>query len=219
MRKFFLTDHSATRDLKLTLAPGALDPFARAWAPALHDGFALRVPGALSVRDLLTSLAGLDPAYVDERIRAVFVEGHPVDDIDAAPVPPGQELSLSAAMPGVAGIVMGRANPFAAYREGITFRPGDAAASGPGLILVKLFNFIAAETAARFLALGAGLDRRAWERAMADTTPAFWEPVLDAELDGEPLAQDDLRRLPPPEPGEIRFLRLGPVDNGMPSRA
>ncbi|MBU1003446.1 MAG: hypothetical protein KKE73_13110 [Proteobacteria bacterium] len=192
--------------LALVARTGMSDGFARAWALALHDGFLLRIPGVMSLRDMLTEYVGLDNAYLEERIKAIFLDGKPVDDIDAAPVACGNELSLSGAMPGVAGITMGRNNPIAVYREGITFHCGGDCDEGAGLISVWLFNFIAKEAAPEFLALGVGLDQRAWQRVCADPAPGFWEPVARATLDGREIAPGDLTSLPAPAPGTLRWL-------------
>ncbi|BBD09468.1 hypothetical protein [Desulfovibrio ferrophilus] len=194
--------------LVLTLRPDDAGGFARAWALALHDGFLLRVPGAMSVMDLLTEFVGLDASYVDDRIRAIFLDGHPVDDLDAAPVGNGNELSLSSAMPGVAGITMGRNNAIAVYREGITFQCDGDCDERAGLIRVRLFNFIARETAPQFMALGVGLDGRGWQRVVHDAPAEFWSCVVQAKLDGVAVSTDVLSTLPPPEEGCVRFLQI-----------
>ena len=208
MRKVFLTEYAGADELTLVVDAARHCAFTRAWAGALHAGFALRIPKTMYVSELLTAYAGLERAYVDDRIRAVFVDGHPVDDIDTASVSALQELSLSAAMPGVAGIVMGRANAFAVYRRDITFQADEGGDHGPGLVLVRLFNFIAAEAGANFLALGAGLDSRTWQRFTADLPAGFWAPVLRAELDGAPLDAGALASLPAHAQGGLRFVRI-----------
>lgn len=194
--------------LSLAVAPQSVADFARTWFQALHDGFAVDIPGPMSVRDFLVEYVGLDSDYVDDRIRAIFLGGKPVDDIDAAPVSCGDELSLSGAMPGVAGITMGRNNMIAVYREGITFECGGDCDEGAGRITLHLFNFIARETAPEFLALGAGLVRRGWERCMKDAPADFFAPVVRAELDGRELSPDELAALPAPAEGAVRWVTI-----------
>jgi len=201
-------DSALGQRLVLTAAPGQARNVARSWAPALHDGFFLHVPGAMSVRDFLEEFVGLEHAYVEDRIRAVFLGGHPVDDIDAAPVAAGDELSLSGAMPGVAGITMGRNNLIAVYREGITFECHGDCAEGQGDVFVRLYNFIAPETAHAFLALGVGLEAKAWNRCAQGCAPDFFAGVERAELDGRPLGPEELAALPAPKPGEVRWLTV-----------
>lgn len=209
MRKNFLSEYTGKHELTLIVENDHHAAFTRAWAGALHGGFALRVPKTMYIRELLTAFAGLEPDYVEDRIQAIFVDGHPVDDIDTAPVRLLQELSLSSAMPGVAGIVMGRANAFAVYRRDITYHAeADGEEQGPGLILMRLFNFIAFEAGHYFLALGAGLDRRTWQQFTSDIGPSFWEPVVRAELDGESMDADGLATLEPPAEGDLRFVRI-----------
>lgn len=185
---------------------------ARRWRQALHAGFHFRIPGGLSVRELLSTDLGMDSDYVENRVRTVFLGGRPVDDIDEARVGTGMEMTLSTMLPGVAGITMGRGNMIAAYRADITYHEeGTGPAGGQALIFIKLLNFIATETGHTFLSRGIGLDATAWNRMAA---PAIWEDVSSATLDGVDLDNDALLELAPPGDGVVRFvtLKCGPGD-------
>ncbi len=200
MRNHFAMD--ATEELHLTVAPGAV----RRWRMALHSGFCFRIPAGLTVRGLLTDELGMDADYVENRVRTVFLGGRPVDDIDAARVHHGAEMTLSTMLPGVAGITMGRGNLIAAYRADITYSE-DAAEQDEGrtVIFVKLLNFLAPETGHLFLARGIGLDATAWNRVVPDRDAAFWDGTSRALLGG---AVCDPAALAPPAPGVVRYVTI-----------
>lgn len=95
-----------------------------------------------TVRAFLEGILGVDPAYVESRLRTVFLDGHPVDDLDGAVLGAGAVLALSGAMPGLAGASMRRGGYYARLREGITH---DETSTSDGsrreeLVVLKLFN-------------------------------------------------------------------------------
>jgi len=196
---------SPAEELYLDLAPDGV----RRWRLALHAGFHFRIPGGLTVRKLLTSELGMDADYVENRVRTVFLGGRPVDDIDAALVRPGTEMTLSTMLPGVAGITMGRDNLIAAYRADITYHDdGSCAEYGQCVIFIKLLNFIAPETGHLFLPRGIGLDHTAWARHISGLPESFWDTVRAATLDGKSLDPKALRQLPAPAQNTIRFVTI-----------
>jgi hypothetical protein len=95
-----------------------------------------------SVRAFLQGTLGIDPAYIEEQLQTVFLDGHPVDDFDGPRVRPGAVLALSGAMPGLAGATMRRGGYYARMREGITHAGSHQAQEGAeeGVVVVKLFN-------------------------------------------------------------------------------
>ena len=108
----------------------------------LQRGVGIPDGTGLTVREFLQETLGIDALYVEERLQTVFLEGHPVDDLDRALVRPGAVLALSGAMPGLAGATMRRGGYYARMREGISYSGADAA-EGDGrtsFVVVKLFN-------------------------------------------------------------------------------
>jgi len=162
------------------------------WATLLQEGFQAGVVSGESVRDFLLRELELEGEYVDVCVRTIFLNGKPVDDIDAASVSDGDVMSLSAALPGAAGICMRRDSPYAALRGDITFgrEKEDGAGDGAGkrgLIELKLFNQILMDLGPRFLERGVVIP---WKRLRARLTA--WSrqtPGAEVFLDGkaEPL--------------------------------
>lgn len=113
-----------------------------AFKALLQGGIGIPDGTGTSVREFLQRTLGIDPAYVEEQLQTVFLDGHPVDDFDRARVRPGAVLALSGAMPGLAGATMRRGGYYARMREGITHAGAHAGESGAeeGVVIVKLFN-------------------------------------------------------------------------------
>jgi len=124
-------------------------------------GLGVAVAGPCGLDAFFGEVLELDPDYVRERLRTIFVNGQPVDDTAAAWVAPGDEVALSVAMPGLVGICMRLDSPLKSFRGDITH--GRAASRSPvgagtGIVTLKLFNFIALELGPSLLARGVVLD-------------------------------------------------------------
>ena len=107
----------------------------------LQEGFWIQGNVGSSVRSFLCEQFGVTPEYLEKRIQTIFLNGSAVDDVDNATVENGTTLSLSAALPGLAGAVLRRGGYYAAMRDEISCKEGVAAVSlKPGKVLMKLFN-------------------------------------------------------------------------------
>ncbi|HET6461323.1 MAG TPA: hypothetical protein VFG29_11135 [Syntrophales bacterium] len=107
----------------------------------LQEGFWIQGNVGASVRSFLCEQFGVTPEYLGKRIQTIFLNGSAVDDVDNAAVEDGATLSLSAALPGLAGAVLRRGGYYAAMRDEISCKEEVASASlKPGKVLMKLFN-------------------------------------------------------------------------------
>ncbi len=111
----------------------------------LQKGVIIHATGGMSIREFMVEVIGLQPDYAETRVRAIFVNGSPVDDIDGVKITDGDEISLSGALPGISGIAMCRDTPIGAFRSDISAKSSDAVRSGDAAIYLKLFNLIAQE--------------------------------------------------------------------------
>ncbi len=64
----------------MTVKPGFV-PFI---FPLLQKGFVLEAEVGCSLRELLAERFGISAEYIENRIQTVFLDGKPVDDMDAA---------------------------------------------------------------------------------------------------------------------------------------
>lgn len=99
-----------------------------------------------SLREFLCKDLGLKPEYLDSRVQTIFLNHHPVDNLDEAWIREGSVVALSAAMPGLAGAVLRKGGSLAGLRK-ITYT--NAETSGlqhhQTTVAVKFFNAVAKE--------------------------------------------------------------------------
>ena len=128
--------------------------FAASCLRLFQKGFFVSAGAGSSVRSLLHDVLGLEPAYIEQRITTIFLDGKPVDDPDAATLRDGGTLSLSGAMPGLVGAAMRRGGSVAGVRSSITFVRPAGEVSGRALVRVKLFNMVLNDIGSGLLANG-----------------------------------------------------------------
>ena len=126
-----------------------------AFSQLLQNGFWIKGYVGCSVKSFLCEQFGLSPEYLEKRIQTIFLDGDVVDDVERATVEDGATLSLSAAMPGLAGAVLRKGGYYAAMRDQISCKGETTSASmQSGKILVKLFNMPLQELGPIFLEHG-----------------------------------------------------------------
>ncbi len=164
------------------------------WLALVSSGVEIELAVNVSVRTLITRELEIADDYLEERIRTVFLNGSPVDNIDTAIVRPGQQLTLCTAMPGAMGICMRRDSPLKAYRPGITHHENNKPLGVPeiGRITIKLFNFIAREQGPHLLELGVILSTKSLLAHLETRDTLFWADVVAISLDNEQLLPKEL---------------------------
>jgi len=189
---------AAAATLALRVRPGTLPRF----FPLCQQGFYVKVPKSGSIRAILCHDLGLSPDYLEGRIQTIFLNGKPVDDVDAALVAAGDTLALSAAMPGLVGATMRRGGYLAGFRGNISHRDQDQAVQGGEcLVQLKLFNLVTEELGPFFLEQGLWIKAAVLEAFLQHQPEDFWAGLLAAELNREDLDPQALRSVPWP-PGE-----------------
>jgi hypothetical protein len=164
------------------------------FSPLFQQGFLVRVPGPGSIRTILCQYLGLGPDYLEGRIQTIFLNGKPVDEVDAALVGNGDTLALSAAMPGLVGATMRKGGYFAGLRANISHRgQGQAVQGAECLVGVKLFNLLTEELGPFFLEQGIWIKGAVLEEFLHRQPEDFWAGCSAAYLDGKEL---DLQALP-----------------------
>ena len=137
--------------VKVRISPNMLSWF----FPLFQQGITVEAETGCSVKELLCGQLGIDPAYVEERISTIFLNGKPVDDCDTAVVGDGAVLALSAAMPGLVGAMLRKGGFYTAMRSDITYRAqGADSIRANGRIRLKLFNSIMGEAGPLILRRG-----------------------------------------------------------------
>ncbi|MGA8572790.1 MAG: hypothetical protein ACLP7A_00790 [Desulfobaccales bacterium] len=169
--------------------------------PLLQQGFLVKVPGGCNIRTILCQHLGLTPVYLENRIQTIFLNGKPVDEVDASVVGDGATLALSAAMPGLVGATMRKGGYYAALRGAITHREAKRATPEANcLVRIKLFNLLAGELGLLLLEKGIWIESAFLEDFFRNRPADFWEGGLAASLNGRKL--------------DLRALRAGPWPGG-----
>ena len=151
----------------------------------LEKGFIIKGKVGCSVKEFLCNRMVIGQEYLDKRIQTIFLNGKPVDDVNSAMVKDGSSISLSAAMPGLAGATMRRGGALAAMRSGISCVPGETS-SDPyeGKVTVKFFNLISKELGPEFLNRGIIIDGMTFSGLIGSNRKIIEAGLISAETDG-----------------------------------
>lgn len=178
--------------LCLTLKTDRIFPFYE----ILQRGFLLKVRVGSSIRMLLCDQLGLSPEYIEDSIKTLFLNGKPVDDLDAAIVRDGATLALSAAMPGLLGATMRRGGVCAPLRSQITYHEeGESAPCREGTVTLKLFNLLADELGPGFLDRGILMKKEDLEDFLSHQPADFGANCKRITLDGEETDPDGIGKM------------------------
>ena len=166
------------------------------FTPLLQKGIRVKVQVGCSFSTLLVAQFGLKTEYVKERIRTIFLEGNPVDDLEKALVKDGSVLALSAALPGLAGATLRRGGFFAGMRSQIPQREMTSPIlPGEGFVVVKLFNLLIRELGPIFLERGFFLSEKDLDQFLKDLPDEFWRGCKEIKVNGEEKDEVQLRSL------------------------
>jgi hypothetical protein len=161
----------------------------------LQQGFRLKVQTGCSIKTFLFDHIGLDSDYIEKRIKTLFLDGKPVDDVNSAIIRNGSTLALSAAMPGLVGAVLRSSGFFASLRSTISHRE-QAEAQRPqeeGMVSLKLFNILLKEMGPALLKRGIWIHGKDLQTFIEGHSDNFWTGCKKATLDGKEIA---LKKLP-----------------------
>lgn len=163
--------------------------------PILEQGFWIQIEDSGTVQDVLCRQLGVAEDYLRDRVQTVFLNGKAVDDENTAVVNDGDRLALSASMPGLVGATMRKGGFFSGLRANISHRkPAEAPGSKSGAVItIKLFNMIALEIGALFLARGIGIRGRQLTGLRDRLGDRFWQQIRTAEINGRPCELTELK--------------------------
>ena len=157
----------------------------------LRHGFLVETPVGCSVRTMLSEALGLDDNYVEDRIKTIFLDAKPVDDINATCIKDGSVLALSGAMPGLAGATLRRGGQLASFRGSISCRNDEkSTVSQDGHVFVKLFNLLIKDLGPIFLKKGILIKKEQLEDFLRDQPEDFWLSLKSAYLNGHKINLD-----------------------------
>lgn len=127
----------------------------------------------------------LEKGFVDKMVQTVFLDGMPVDDIEAVNIKQGSTVALSGPMPGVAGATLRRGGYYGSMRKDISCRPeapGGDLKKGP--VIIKLFNVLTESLGPGLLEKGVGVKGRDLGALLRDQETMITRALKSADLDG-----------------------------------
>jgi hypothetical protein len=159
----------------------------------LENGFIIKGKVGCSVKEFLCNRMYIEQEYLDGRIQTIFLDGKPVDNVNSAIVKDGSTISLSAAMPGLAGATMRRGGALAAMRSGISYTPAETGSgSYEGKVTVKFFNIISRELGPEFLKRGIIIDGKTLAGFITVNRKIIEAGLFSAEMDGIKIETEKL---------------------------
>lgn len=164
------------------------------WLAPFRRGALVPCRTGNSLAQVLTQQLGMDADYIERRVRTVFINGCPVDDLEEAVLADRDEVALAGAMPGLVGICMGRNSPVAGFRRDITFK-SVAQDQRDGFIVLKLFNTVGLEAGPLILKRGIMLPCSEL-RALAGQAFAEGHRPLSVQVAGSASNLEKLSQLP-----------------------
>ena len=180
---------TSPRHISLTIEASLLPAFSQ----LLQNGFWIKGTVGCSVKSFLCEQIGLAPEYIEKRIQTIFLDGQPVDNVETATLRDGATLSLSAAMPGLAGAILRRGGYYAPMRDQISFKGQMMSASlQPGKVFVKLFNLPLQEVGPLFLERGVWIDGNNLKDILTTRSDDFRKGCRVEIADGRQFDPDQL---------------------------
>jgi hypothetical protein len=174
--------------LSLKVASGKIHLF----FSLLRHGFMVETAVGCSVKTMLSNSLGLDDNYIEDRIKTIFLDAKPVDDINTACINDGSVLGLSGAMPGLAGATLRRGGQLASFRGSISCRSDAKNASRQeGHVVVKLFNLLAKDLGPIFLKQGILINKKQLEDFLDSQPENFWSSLTSAYLNSQEISLDN----------------------------
>jgi hypothetical protein len=157
----------------------------------LRHGVMVETPVGCSVKTLLNNTLGMDDNYVEDRIKTIFLDAKPVDDINTACINDGSVLALSGAMPGLAGATLRRGGQLASFRGSISCKSdGKNAIGQEGHVVVKLFNLLVNDLGPIFLKQGILVKNKQLEDFFGSRPADFWPSLKSAYLNSQKISLD-----------------------------
>ncbi len=151
-----------------------------------QQGVTIRARVGCSLKAFLLEELAIRQDAVD-KIQSMFLDGRPVDDLDATMVRDGSVLALSAALPGLVGATMRRGGRYASFRQTISYHEEKLqCAAGNGRVRIKLFNLIMRELGPGLLHRGVFMRTSDLMNFLSGQAEDFWQECREVILDGMP---------------------------------
>jgi hypothetical protein len=179
-------------NISITVDKEILSEFSR----ILRKGIKVEGNVGMSLGDFLRTEVGMSPEYIEGRIQTIFLNGSPVDNVEAAVVEDGDTLALSASMPGLVGVSMRKGGHLARFRSEISYdETRKAKGTAKGRVIIKLFNLLAREMAPLFLERGVIVDGEELAFFFDSQNETVRAALKSIEIDGKAAEIEKLKEV------------------------
>ncbi len=166
----------------------------------LRQGFIVKIQAGCSIKTMLADALGLDDSYVENRIKTIFLDAKPVDDINTACIENGSVLALSGAMPGLAGATLRRGGQLASFRGSISCRShGENELGQHGYAFVKLFNLLVNDLGPIFLEKGILIKKQQLVTFLRRQPENFRLILKSADFNGKKISVGNISEIDYPD--------------------
>ena len=124
------------------------------WSIIAAAGFRMPLNNPETIQTLLCKEWGIASKYLEERIQTLLLNSQPVDDAETIKAFPGDTITLSGAMPGLAGAILRKDGVLAGMRHSISAKNKETTETQSKWLTVKLFNLIISDLRSLFLEQG-----------------------------------------------------------------
>jgi len=126
----------------------------------LQGGFFIQTESGITLLSFLMQSCAIPENYIKDKIKTIFHNGNPVDDIKTTKLYSDSVVAVSGAMPGLVGAMMRIGSPYASMRESITDKGNAEGINGEKILVkLKLFNVILSDHGKRFTENGVIFER------------------------------------------------------------
>jgi len=131
----------------------------------LQGGFYVESVSGITLLSFLIQSCNIPENYIGDKIKTIFHNGNPVDDLKTVKLFENSVVAISGAMPGLVGAMMRIGSPYAPMRESITDKGNAEGVTGDKILVkLKLFNIILNDHGKRFTEHGVVFDRETIHR-------------------------------------------------------
>ena len=189
--------------------------------PILQQGFMVRVHGGFSVKKILCKDLNIEPNLIEKRVKTIFLNQKPVDDIDRTIIKKNATLALSSALPGLAGATMRMNGVLSSFRKNISHdieNIENTPLNNEGneghddheecFITLKLFNLMIKDLGPYFLSRGIWLKSNILRNLFKNRLADLRKGCQFAKLDGKKIDLDKLFKIQWDQKESILLLKI-----------
>jgi len=160
----------------------------------LQSGIDIKSSRGETMVQFLNNLPGFTLDFISTKIETIFLNGTPVDDLDAGFSGENPVLAISASMPGLAGAIFRRNSIHTALRSDTQRVVPDQSKTEDITVTLKLFNTIALARGEDLLRNGGTLNSK---KVLTTLTrrPQLLENMLKIQLDEKEIEKTQLLTL------------------------